>query len=409
MRQRQGRGRQLPKPQTAAAVEHRYRGARGIYARGVSFCRVSGVLVGPPRDWCALSQNTGHGSPRLRYAGITRNLTQTPPQRGARPAFGGGIRAQPAACRDGYKPRSAASEELHDADEVAQQRHAENHVERALREGAPEAPDLDEHGGDAAAGSLVEPVASAATAPEPYPAGRATGAAPTRRPRGRTTWNGSVTETRLETSRSACDGEVLDDDRGQRPAQPAARDLRARRRGLRDVLPPRLSAMVTSVAARPHLQDRGPAPEGLMREPTGDGVARHAFRTVFAAPPIVIEDAALNHRPIRVEILPDGFETELIKAENVVRQGAATVALSTSRSSGGECRNFHPWGLDTYPAAARTRPTSSISKSRYLPVGHGFSVGMICADDASRSCWSCILSHGRTAGQLRHRGGRPRK
>lgn len=54
-------------------------------------------------------------------------------------------------------------------------------------------------------------------------------------------------------------------------------------------------------------------PERLMREPPRDGVPGDAFRAAPPTPVVALNDAALQHRPIRLEALADGYETELIE------------------------------------------------------------------------------------------------
>ena len=68
-------------------------------------------------------------------------------------------------------------------------------------------------------------------------------------------------------------------------------------------------------------------PERLMREPTDHGVPRHTLCSALAAPRIVVDNAALDHRPIRVEMLPDGLEAELIEAaeRGEARRGEGSV------------------------------------------------------------------------------------
>ena len=117
-----------------------------------------------------------------------------------------------------------------------------------------------------------------------------------------------------ETRGYARDGEVIHDGRRQRPAEPAARDLRPRRRGRRGVLPPRAPAVLAPVAAHSHRQDRGTVSERFMREPADHRVPRYALNAARAAPRIILDDTALDDRPIRVESLPDSFEAECVEA-----------------------------------------------------------------------------------------------
>ena len=52
----------------------------------------------------------------------------------------------------------------------------------------------------------------------------------------------------------------------------------------------------------------GSVPERLMGKPADDGVAHDAFTAAGPTPPIECKDAALDDRPIRAEVLPDGFQ-----------------------------------------------------------------------------------------------------
>lgn len=54
-------------------------------------------------------------------------------------------------------------------------------------------------------------------------------------------------------------------------------------------------------------------PERFMREATDHGVPRHTLCPTLATPRIVLRDAALDERPIRLEALPDGLQTELVE------------------------------------------------------------------------------------------------
>ncbi|WP_431978055.1 hypothetical protein, partial [Propionibacterium freudenreichii] len=54
-------------------------------------------------------------------------------------------------------------------------------------------------------------------------------------------------------------------------------------------------------------------PERLMREPTDHRVARGALASTLAAPPVRLHDTALDHRPIRVQTLPDSLQAELVE------------------------------------------------------------------------------------------------
>lgn len=71
--------------------------------------------------------------------------------------------------------------------------------------------------------------------------------------------------------------------------------------------------MSAPVAAHPHQQRRGPVTERLMRERTRHCVPQHTLGAALAAPRVVVDDAALQHRTIRFETLRDGFEAELVE------------------------------------------------------------------------------------------------
>jgi len=107
---------------------------------------------------------------------------------------------------------------------------------------------------------------------------------------------------------------VVDHDRGQCPPDPAAGDLRPRRRSLRRVLPPSASAVAAPVPAHSYQQRRGPVPERLVRQRPGHRVPRHALGAALAAPRVVVDDTALQHRPVGLEQLPDGLKAELVEA-----------------------------------------------------------------------------------------------
>ena len=146
-----------------------------------------------------------------------------------------------------------------------------------------------------------------------------------------------------ETGGGTGHGEMVDHDRFQRPPEPAAGDLRPRRRGLRGVLPPRLPAVPAPIAAHPHQQRRGPVPERLVREATHDGVAHDALGAALPAPRIRLDNATLDHRPIRLEPLPDGFEAELIETAERGQIGCSEGSVEQRRGlSDGQPRNFHP-------------------------------------------------------------------
>lgn len=119
---------------------------------------------------------------------------------------------------------------------------------------------------------------------------------------------------RPQSCRGARDGEVINDDGAQRPVEPAAGDFRSRWCHLIGVLPPCPPAVRAPVAAHPHQQRRGAMPERFVRQPADHRVTHHPFGAALATPRVRLSDPALDHRPIRRETLPDGYETELVEA-----------------------------------------------------------------------------------------------
>lgn len=59
---------------------------------------------------------------------------------------------------------------------------------------------------------------------------------------------------------------------------------------------------------------RNEVPVSCVRQPAGHRVTHHPFGAALATPRIRLSDPALDHRPIRRETLPDGYETELVEA-----------------------------------------------------------------------------------------------
>ena len=72
--------------------------------------------------------------------------------------------------------------------------------------------------------------------------------------------------------------------------------------------------MRAPVAAHPDQQRRGPMPERLMRQRPRHRVTRHALRATRPTPRVVLDDAAFDRGPIRLDQLADGDEAELVEA-----------------------------------------------------------------------------------------------
>ena len=115
------------------------------------------------------------------------------------------------------------------------------------------------------------------------------------------------------------DGEVLADQPDQRPPQRGAGQLRPRLRGAAGVLAPHMPAASAPVAADRQQQRRRPPAHRLVRQATGDGVPRATLAAAAPAPAVrlldrVVGDPAGQHRPIRLEVLADHHQTQLVEA-----------------------------------------------------------------------------------------------
>lgn len=116
----------------------------------------------------------------------------------------------------------------------------------------------------------------------------------------------------------AGDGQVLADEPDQRPPQRGPRQLRAWFGDAAGFLAPDMAAAGALVATDPDQQRRRAPTQRLVRQPAGDGVPRPALAATLPAPPVqpcwVICDPAGQHRPLRVQVLADNDETELVQA-----------------------------------------------------------------------------------------------
>jgi len=85
-------------------------------------------------------------------------------------------------------------------------------------------------------------------------------------------------------------------------------------------------------------------PERLMRQRPRHRVTRHALRAALPTPRVVLDDAALQHRPIRLEQLPDGLKAELAETaeRGQVRGHERRVVQVEVFPADGERENFHP-------------------------------------------------------------------
>ena len=71
--------------------------------------------------------------------------------------------------------------------------------------------------------------------------------------------------------------------------------------------------MRAPVAAHSDQQRRRPMSERLVREPTCDGVSRHALGAALPTPRVIVNDPALQHGPTEFDQLADSNEAELVK------------------------------------------------------------------------------------------------
>ena len=108
--------------------------------------------------------------------------------------------------------------------------------------------------------------------------------------------------------------EVVDHDRLQRPGQATARELGARRCGNGGVLTPHAPTVAAAVALDTDQQRRRTVTEGLVSQSARHGPARDALGATDPTPWIRLSDPALDHRPIRLDPLPDSDEPELVQA-----------------------------------------------------------------------------------------------
>ena len=115
--------------------------------------------------------------------------------------------------------------------------------------------------------------------------------------------------------------------------------------------------------------------EWLMGEPTDNGVSHDALNATRSAPRICLNDATLDHRPMRAKVLTNGLETELIEAaeRGEVRANEGSVehvevfrvdSVRTSIIGRPRPLSRH---RRAHPAhAASTQRTLSFTKSRFV-------------------------------------------
>ena len=111
----------------------------------------------------------------------------------------------------------------------------------------------------------------------------------------------------------AGDRQVLAHDALQRPAQAPAGDLRPRLRSLRGVLAPHVPAPGAPVPANPDEQRRGTPAQRLVRQAPGNSVTRSTLAPAPPAPPVGLDDPALQHRPTGLEVLADDLQAKPVQ------------------------------------------------------------------------------------------------
>ncbi len=115
-----------------------------------------------------------------------------------------------------------------------------------------------------------------------------------------------------QPSSDACDREVIDHQRFQCPADPAAGELRPLRGDGRGVLAPAVPAVIAPVSADPHQQRCGTVPERGMRQRPRDRSPRGRTCSTSPAPRIFVGEATFQHCPRGSEVLADHGQAELI-------------------------------------------------------------------------------------------------
>ena len=119
------------------------------------------------------------------------------------------------------------------------------------------------------------------------------------------------------------DGQVLDNQRGERPPQRRPGQPGPRLRSLGRVLPPYAPAASAPVPADGDRQRRRTPPERLVRQLPDHTVARSTLAAAASAPSVVVDDAAGQHRPVGLQALPGHDQAELVKARERGQVGAS--------------------------------------------------------------------------------------
>ena len=151
--------------------------------------------------------------------------------------------------------------------------------------------------------------------------------------------------------------EVLDHQRFQRPAQRAAGQPRPRFRGAAGVLSPDVAAAAALVAAHRDQQRRRAPAQRLVRQPPGHRVPRAALATTAPAPLVGLDDAAGQHRTVRLEALAEDLQAKLVQAAERGQVGAGEGSVRhVEVFLDGLCENSHPREASTPTRAPTRRP-----------------------------------------------------
>jgi hypothetical protein len=159
-----------------------------------------------------------------------------------------------------------------------------------------------------------------------------------------------------EPSRDPGDRHPIDDQALQRPQHRVPGQLRPRRRRSGGVLAPDPLAPAALVAAHPKQQSRGPPPERDVCEPTGDGVPQHPLTAAPSARLVRLQNAALQHRAVIVDLLAGDRQAEPV-------QQAEGVQIRGRERSVGHVEVFQMGGVRT-PIIGRPRPLPGTRRAR---------------------------------------------
>jgi hypothetical protein len=97
-------------------------------------------------------------------------------------------------------------------------------------------------------------------------------------------------------------------------------------------------------------------------EGPNDRVSRHALAATVVAPVVTLDDAALEHRPTAVEVLPDGAQGELV-------QSAKGGQIRVGKSSLGHVEVFLMGSVGT-SILGRPRPLSAQRRATFAHLNY---------------------------------------